>query len=119
MIVSNSKIHIIDNSGIKLVKVISKKKTLGEFAKISVLKYKKTKFLKDIKKIYTIFIVSINKNIQLKNSFYLRSFKNSGIIISPINNQKLLGSRIKNPVLNLLRKTKLIKFITLVPFFLC
>jgi ribosomal protein L14 len=96
MIFRGSKIGVLDNTGIKLLKILQiyhyAKACVGDVLLSIVRKKKKAKeFVK--KKIYFTFLISRRTVIfRTKGFYYLRLLKNRGLVLGA-DNEKILGTR--------------------------
>jgi ribosomal protein L14 len=96
MVYKGSCIGILDNTGIKTVKILQvysySNARVGDIL-LAVLRKKKKLKLYVKKKIHFIFLLSRKKSIFRKKGFYyLRLLKNLGLVLAP-DKEKILGSR--------------------------
>jgi large subunit ribosomal protein L14 len=118
MIQKETKLKVIDNSGVKLVKCINipknscKKNDLGKIITVSIKIIRKNLNLKINKgDIYKGIIFRKKNKIYKKDGFF--SFFQDNAVVLLNNQQKFLGSRIIGPVHKKLRKNKNLKSIFL------
>lgn len=117
MVVSQTKIKIIDNSGASFIRVFRllryplqpKVSQVGDFVLGSVISYKAHKKIAK-KEICKVLIVTKKIFCSRKSGSFTKFDETRGVIIK---DQKLLGSRIFGPISKTLRKMKLGKLLVL------
>lgn len=117
MINIQSKLKITDNSGgmiAQCIKILRKRHlaSVGDFIIISI---KNARSHKKVRKglIYKAVIVRQSRNINRSNGVSLKFSNNSIVLLNNKNNP--IGTRVKGPVAQELRKKKLLKVISLAP----
>lgn len=120
MINIQAKLNIVDNSGgiiAQCIRILRKKHlaSVGDFLIVSI---KNARPRKKVRKgvLYKSVLIRQNRNILRKNGVYLKFSKNCVVLLSNKNNP--IGSRIRGPVCQELRKKKLMKVVSLAPIVL-
>lgn len=117
MINVQTKLRITDNSGgmvAQCIKILRKRHlaSVGDFIIVTI---KNARAHKKVKKgvIYKAVIVRQARNINRPNGVFLKFTNNSIVLLNNKNNP--IGTRVKGPVSQELRKKKLLKVISLAP----